>query len=303
MKNFSLNQEVLNQTELHKLRNLIDRWSKCFPKENTWVNQNYGVPSFIVCTDCTINNRGVLSILEIDEAPRDTDLLEYDSTFINAWNKCRQYWPKFKLVSQREANHFLETLSVREAKATNQLILLESTKNISDLESLQHRSVSTCLERGDRSYGLSLDLWEELDSSVLEKGSRLDLEESFCLKSQTRITQTGLLSPNGTAVWIPKRMRRKESNKNGGITTKSKILKIIEEERDLYIQDYIEPMRFRLPTDKTNMDMIYRVFFLFNVKKRCYEYAGGIWLADNKHQSLFGCIVYEPVTSMAEFMS
>src|SRR5689334_6045224 len=72
--NVSLKSETVSQKILEPLQVAVENWAKCFPKENTFINRNWGVPSILINVDLAVSRNGTVSIFDIDETPHNVGI-------------------------------------------------------------------------------------------------------------------------------------------------------------------------------------------------------------------------------------
>jgi hypothetical protein len=159
----------------------------------------------------------------------------------------------------------LETITVEEAADCSDLLLIRSEPEESFYHTFQHRSVSTLLNKGDKSYGERMGLWVRVKP---ENFFQFPWEEGFCLKplksSKCR----------GVEIFHPTNKKRKSKNRTRGSSTKTRIQKTLNQYGEMYLQSLIEPED--CPFFLGNKIAL-RVFFGYNIEKDEYEFIGGVW--------------------------
>ncbi|MFZ2970342.1 MAG: hypothetical protein WA063_04295 [Minisyncoccia bacterium] len=89
--------EIFPTEAISKTLKIIEERAKAFPKEETWVQSKFRIPSLFVRIDCVINNG--LSIYEVEERPAGIGICsEMNPEFSNNLKKIKLKWPEFKLV-------------------------------------------------------------------------------------------------------------------------------------------------------------------------------------------------------------
>ncbi|MFA5023657.1 MAG: hypothetical protein WC523_01700 [Patescibacteria group bacterium] len=258
---YELTPEALNEAGT-----LIKAWQPVFPKENTWAQQHFGIPSLFIRLDCVVN--GTVKIFEIEERPAGMGTMnELHPGFKQRLKKAQQDWPLIKLlVSPKRAGQddylWVEETSPEEARQSTDCLLIRAEPEEIIFHEFETRSVSSLKRKGDKSYGLPMGLWEEVTVNDLP---RLDWSKGFCLKEkQTSKTR-------GIEIWHP-RKNQLSSQGIGGVSTRTRIENILKEKGSMYYQPFIEPME-----SPVGQPMIFRIFFFYDFDKLEYVYAGGFW--------------------------
>ncbi len=248
----------------------LKKWAGFFPQEDSWVKRELNIPSLIVRLDGCLNN-GRLGIYEVEERPAGIGISsEISKVFNENLNFIKEDWPKFKSVISHNRNAhddslWLETLTLEEALDSEDLLLVRSEPEEIAYHRLQHRSVSTLLSKGDKSYGEKMGLWKKVKT---EDFFQFPWEEGFCLKpcqsSKCR----------GVEIFHPTNKKRKSKDRVRGSSTKTRIQKTLTEYGEMYLQPLLEPEDCHFfPGNK----MALRIFFGYNIKKSEYQFLGGVW--------------------------
>ena len=266
----SVQEEKLSPEIIEQALRFLEPWSRVFPKEDSWSQQNFNVPSLIVRLDC-IAKGGQLLIYEVEERPAGIGIAtQLNLSFTENLSRIRAQWPQFKsLVSplRNSCDDFfwLKSISMESAVSNGALLLIRAEPEEEDFHPLVGRSVSSLIVKGDKSYGTSLGLWREVSE---EDFDFLPWDRGFCLKpikgSKCR----------GIEIWLPK--EEKKRVEAGGVSTKTRIKRVLENYGKMYLQDFIEPMRSSI--DKS-LFMAYRIFFGYSPSGNSYKYLGGLWNA------------------------
>lgn len=266
----SVQKETLSPEIIEQAVSLLERWSGVFPKENSWSQQNFDVPSLIVRLDCVAKG-GRLLIYEVEERPAGVGIAtQLNLNFAENLGKIRAEWPEFKsLVSplRKSCDDFfwLKAISMEAAMANGALLLIRAEPEEEDFHPFLSRSVSSLIVKGDKSYGTSLGLWREI---AAEDFDFLPWDRGFCLKpvkgSKCR----------GVEIWLPSLEKKK--TRAGGVSTKTRIKKVLEAYGRMYLQNFIEPMRSSV---NENLFMAYRIFFGYSPSSESYIFLGGLWNA------------------------
>jgi len=268
---FPLSFDKIKMDKVFKKRavDFLGDWSQAFSQENSWVDQNISVPSLIVRLDCV--NNGSLKVYEVEERPAGVGIsCHLSADFRGRLVSLQKDWPEFKsLISEKRRAHddnlWLESLNSEEALNCEDLLLVRSEPEEGFYHKFQERSVSTLLNKGDKSYGEKMGLWKKVTP---EDFSQFPWEEGFCLKplksSKCR----------GVEIFHPANKKRKNKNRTRGASTKTRIQKTLSHYKEMYLQPLIEPEN--CPFFLGNK-MALRIFFGYNVKKSEYQFLGGVW--------------------------
>ena len=240
--------------------NFITRWLRVFPREQTWVVRQYAIPSLIIRLDCVIKD-GKLVIYEIEDRPAGIGVsILASSVFAEKFKELKRLWPKFEAVisPRRNGSDDEVWLSIAKGPVNGSLVLVRAEPDEKEFHYLGPKSISTIITEGDKSYGVPLGLWTEVSSA-----DELSWEKGFVLKPLR-----GSKCKN-VELWSP-------GKKGGGISTKSRIIRVLEEQGKMFLQDFVAPM------DCPNLQgfsMIYRFCFGFHPIKNAYVPLGGLWAA------------------------
>jgi len=245
---------------------LVNSWSSAFLKENSWVWTHLNVPSLFLGVKCSIN--GTLQVYGVDERPSGLGIAyDINPEFARKLDRVRQYWPAMKvLVSPRRQAYddgsWLESISLEQAQKSSDLLLIRAEPEETEFHQFAARSVSSVRRKGDRRYGQNLNFWSEV---TLNDYRDFNWNEGFCLKTKKNSKCRGI------EIWSPDKIRLGKK-KISGAATRTRIIRILQEEGIMYYQSFIKPM-----LDPDGNPMIYRLFFLYDISKKRYIYAGGLW--------------------------
>src|SRR3989344_1090174 len=276
------------QTAEQEGKELVKRWESCFPKENTWVQRELGVPSLIVRLDATLEGEH-LRAYEVEERPAGIGVsYTTNPAFKERLQDVARTWPKFDVViSERRNGHddqlWTPLKSREEAVKGTELVLVRAEPEEEEFHCLEDRSVSSLKQKGDKSYGEKLGLWRKVQTPedlpapcepfVLKplQGSKtrdvfMYLPNSMA-KSQYSIPELKMTAPGAYTRSRVERELIRHTQGSGG----------------MYCQPFYPPVESGLDGDmgKNYRWMIYRVYYGLNTQTREWNYLGGQWNARN----------------------
>lgn len=272
--NFSEQTEKFGKTCSDKAISLLKKWADAFPKEDSWVQNSYGVPSLMVRLDCVRNPDGNLEIFEVEERPAGIGFaIELNPSFKIRFDELRKKWPKiYTVISSRREGHddtlWAEQISPEKARENGRLLIIRAEPEETDFHPLAKKSVSTLLMKGDKSYGLKMGLWESVKNDDFEN---FPWKKGFCLKpiknSKCRDIE----------IWHPIYRKKKYNGVTiGGLSTRNQIQRTLEKNQKMYLQPFIMPMNSSFFEGYL---MAFRVYFGYNPDKGIYDFIGGLWNA------------------------
>jgi hypothetical protein len=273
-------KRVIRRESLDPVDPLIRRWIKCFPKENTFVQNFYGVPSLIIAIDCVIDedekNRR-FGLYEIDEKPDGIGFASLlDESFRERLRDQLSWWYSSSVIvlnspSRHGCDDYLWTKTTsnpRELSDHSLSIIRAEPDEIGKLNGFEGRSASSLIQNGSKCYGVELGLWEEVTLSDLEK---LDpWPESFVLKP--------CRGNNSHDVMIWKRNGR--HHRNEGISSENQIKNKLFQQHKMYKQGFIEPLREK----EEGWNTVYRIFCAYDVHLNRYAALGGLWISRKSYK-------------------
>jgi hypothetical protein len=286
-------EDLVNQA-IGLSKNIIDEWTKVFPKENTLAWLRYGVPSLIVRLDFTLTNLTLddqnnldIGIYEIEDSPAGIGLA---ASTVNGFREKLQGlgWNEtIALVLHREKGGddylWTKTIEIRNVKELSQIELPKNCWIASRFENLPseliERSIWPVKHRKDKEYLEKMELVVRWDGKTpLEK----IVNEYANKRKEEGIVFLG--SPGSKAERIailPFRKATKKASewlgKSGGIGIWSleSIKERIERERwgSVYIRPFIWPMEVIVNDER--MYGIFRLYFGYSTKRRKWVSLGG----------------------------
>ena len=262
-------ERIFTQRNIEEGLSVINRWSQVFPKEETFVQKTYGIPSLIVRLDCSVQN-GTLGIYEVEERPAGIGLTTHLNTdFKTRLEAIKNKWPVFKSVvstdPRRKATDDHLWIEPYNPRDNNELVLVRAEPEEVEYHDFEPRSVSSLKKKGDKSYGEALGLWKKITDP-----DEIDFSKGCVVKplqgSKTRdififIPVPGSKRPPGASSSNRIREAVLAGSKAGGV----------------YCQPFFPPMESGI-SDEFKW-MIYRVFFGYNTDTGQWECLGGSWNA------------------------
>jgi len=283
----SSHAEVFPKQASNKLLKIVERWEKVFPKEKTWVQKEYGVPSLVIRADCVVSESGELGLYETEDRPAAigiTSLINDDFKKI-LQEFCAKKWPEFKVVksaSRTDNDDYLWRNKLNGTSNENTLVLVRSDPKEKEFNAFQSRSVSTIKTEGCKKYGETFGLWKKVSCDNIDS---LPWNENFVLKP--------LQGTNSKDITI---FFAKRNRKIRGGSTKSRVIKTLQENKKMYLQSFISPMQ--CPVLKNHL-MIYRVFLGYDPAYGKFIGMGGCWNARENYnihgtaETVWGPVILE----------
>lgn len=258
---------AMNRIE-QQAQELIAGWLSVFPKEETWVQQNYRIPSLLLKLDYFEQN-GKIQLCEIEDRPDGIGVVSLvNQDFAKKLSALKCKWPCFSSVvsDQRKiCDDYLwlgRQISLAEALENDDLILARCEPAEADFHVLQARSVSTIKTEGMKCYGEKMQLWRRMSSENLDQ---LDWDSGFvCKPIQGSKSQ-------GVEIFHPKRKRLQKDGYDG-VSSRSRI-----EERffraEGFVQEFMDPQRISIGT--TEYLKLNRLYFGFDPEFEHFVCLGG----------------------------
>jgi len=247
----------------------INKWAQIFPKEETFAQREFNIPSLIIRLDCAVQD-DTLGIYEVEERPSGIGLTRtLNPDFQRRLDLIRTTWPVFKSVvstdPRRKATDDHLWIEKLEEGNTQDLVLVRAEPEETEYHFLEPRSVSSLKKKGDKSYGEGLGLW----TKVLTP-DEIDFESGCVIKplqgSKTRDVFIYVPGPN--------------SKRPPGASSRGRIEQAVKdglESGGVYCQSFFPPMESGISEEFKWM--IYRVFFGYNATTSNWECLGGSWNA------------------------
>lgn len=262
---------------------LINKWSRSFQEENTWVRQNLGIPSLIARIDSTLDPYGNMLPYEIEERPGGIGATSViNPEFCKRLAETTQTWPTFQVVVSEKRTGFddglwAETVNLKNI-SSDKLYFVRAEPEETEFHFLEPQSISSLKEKGNKSYGVALGLWKPVNSP-----DQLEWDRAFALKpvqgSKSRDVR----------LWDPNNRRAQ------GIATRTKIENTLNNQGVMYQQDYFPPIE--LGDNGSTLYMIHRVFYGYDIGKNKWNYMGGFYnirpslVIHGAHDTIFGPVI------------
>jgi hypothetical protein len=280
---------VVSEKEILQMKYFAKKWSLNFNQNHqNWTKRAFGIPSSFIRFDYTLDVFGDVQVFEIEDRPAGIEInannnLKMFDLFIQSlkdlvsfsglnlglcvspgriFNSDDFFW------IQRISNEINCRVVIGEIprEPEDSIWLVRSLRGEKDYHFLSKYSFSTVEYEGDKSYGVAMGLWEELNGNIL-------WDKPFVLKPDA-----GCRCEN-VYMYHPKKP-------GGGYATRSKIEKVIRDNSVKYIQKYHSPEFPDFLPD--GYAMIRRCFLVFDVNSLSYQVIGGQWEARPKCHKVHG---------------
>jgi hypothetical protein len=305
--NFSPVIETVTQRVVTSLLDIIHKWQGIFPLADTWVGEEYKIPSLFVRLDFVIHD-GKVWVYEIEDRPCGLGFTSaINEFFAERALAMKTKWPKIRWVKSafRETDDepfFGPPLSLEDAlEGDYPHLLVRSRPEEVAYHPLERRSVSTVSQEGNKRYGAALKWWDIVTAHQNEDGTwYLDSPlQGPCVVKPVQGTRARLVMvhyPNPNA--DTKQLQTDIITGGGEIRSAKSLVKAIVQQpnRQMCVQPFIPPMR--LP-HQPHLNTIYRFMFGFDPTCRKWVPLGGTWNALNRlivhgtPDTIFGPLVFE----------
>lgn len=254
---------ILPETIIKEGKDFLKKWAASFPKEETWTQNHFGIPSILGRFDHFIDKNGHMKICEFEEEPAGTGF----ATVINPQFKkklefLKKEWPSFKLILAPNWNGNDDALWMEEIKLEDwsppQLVWVKSLPCDAKYHHLENFSVTSLKKKWDKSYGEKMGLWKIVSLKDIDS---FPWDTGFVLKPLV-----GCRSKN-IEIWDPKKQK--------GYSTRSRIEKTLKSENSMYMQEFFPPNT----EEKIDGNILYRTTYGFRPSTKKWECLGGIWIA------------------------
>jgi hypothetical protein len=280
----------LSYQERTQMEQMAAIWAKKFTQDHSnWMTEKFGVPSCIIRFDYVYKD-GKIQVFEIEDRPNGLEVcaLLNENSFNFFKDSLRQYAlhagkPLAICVSpsrmdntddlhwaKRINNCAIFTNNEMPNRPEDHLWFVRSSRTEREYYSLSPHALSTIEHEGDKSYGVGMKLWRELDDN-----GELSIKwnEPFVLKPASGCRCENL------HMYHPKKP-------SGGFSTRSKIEQAILSREVRYLQDYHGP---ELPDFlPAGYSLIRRCFLTYDIISGSYRVIGGVWQSRPKSHKIHG---------------
>ena len=254
------NRIALSDDILGQCYGVIEEWVNCFIPEPTWIFNTHKVHSILIRLDCVVDEKGRLKIYEVEERPCGAGIVsKFNPFFKEALGQIKKTWPHFEAVVSPRREYTDDYDWLPPYGGNGSLVLVRAEPEEGEFHYFQGNSVSTIVNEGNKQYGVGMGLWTHVTSETFKDGRVW--ESPFCLKPLHGSKCKNL------EIWHPE----KRYKSGYGVSSRKRILETVEREGDMYLQQFIEPMK----VDEGYM--IYRIYFGYNMETGRYEYMGGCY--------------------------
>ena len=253
---------------------MLEMQARVFPKGDTWIGREYGVHTLLARVDCVVRGGRVL-FYEGEDRPDGAGTTRHiNRQFEGTLASIRSKWPGFRSVwsASRHTDDCLwlgEGLSLDEARACTDLLLVRARPEEEEFHELERRAVAPVRFEGCKRYGVPLNLWTIL--TIPEDGNASDVvlpEGSFVVKpkqgTRGRAIELYLTEEDRNRLPGAKRMSRGD------------VIRRARREGGVVCQPFIPAMRLPHVPD---MHAIYRMYFGFDPCEKSFQPLGGVWMA------------------------
>ncbi|MFA6252470.1 MAG: hypothetical protein WCX74_03660 [Candidatus Paceibacterota bacterium] len=260
--NFGRSEEIiaLSGEVLEQCYSAIEKWVIHFVPEPTWIFNTHGVHSILIRLDCIVDQNEKLRIYEVEERPCGAGIVStFNPVFEQKLRQVKKTWPSFEAVISHRRKYTDDLDWIPPYGGNGSLVLVRAEPEEGEFHCFQPHSVSTIVNEGNKQYGVGMGLWASVTPETFSENGVW--KNPFCLKPSHGSKCQNL------EIWHPE----KKFKSGYGISSRKRILETIEREGEMYLQDFIEPMRV------DGGYMIYRIYFGYNMEERRYEYIGGCY--------------------------
>jgi hypothetical protein len=258
----------------------ISKWQGVFPREDSWIQQQYNVPSFIIRVEGVPVEGNRFHFFEIEERPAGVGVTsKISQSFADNLGKMTDVWPEFKaLVSEARMgagdDYLWREVVTPDQVQDSDLLIIRAEPEESEYHRFIGRSVSSLVEKGNKVYGEKLGWWKTVsDEADLPWDSPFVIKQ--CQGSKAR----------GLEIWDP-------IKKRNGSSTRTKIVRTLTKAEKMYCQPLVDPL------DHEGGMMIYRIFYGFDPRSGEWVCLGGCYNVrpnlriHGASDAFFGALVY-----------
>jgi hypothetical protein len=260
-------------------KRVLSKWQRVFPKERSWIQNEFGIPSFIVRVEgVPVGDR--FHFFEIEERPAGVGMTSMHSpSFADNLGKLTSVWPHFKVLVSEARQGAGDDYLWREIVTPQQvhdsdLLMIRAEPEETEFHQFANRSVSSLIEKGNKVYGEKFGWWSKVSS-----------EHELPWKSPFVIKPCQGSKARGLEIWDPIKKRK-------GCSTKSRIIKTLSRAGKMYCQPLADPI-----THEDGM-MFYRIFYGYDPRSSEWVCLGGCYNVrpnlriHGASDAFFGALVY-----------
>lgn len=263
--NCSPEKIVLSKEHENQCGTIINNWAEHFPREQTWVQNKFGIPTLMARIDFCIKDDGEIGLYEIEDEPAGIGISRaINSQFLQTHQSLLKVWPYFEVIISPswKGNDDVLWRKIIELSSwkSPQLVWVKAHPIEREFHVLEEYSVTTLKLKGVKSYGVGMGLWDKVFSSDFES---LSWNEGFVLKPLQGCRSQKI------EIWNP------NSGKLAGQSTKSQIKKTLEGQKEMYLQ------KLMIPGRRKNIPgyILYRCYWGYDTVSRKWLSLGGVWVA------------------------
>ncbi len=275
-------QESIHMTncEVESLHYFIPTWRKCFPRSGNLAEKHFDTPSAIIRFDYVVTSQGMVHVYEIEERPAGLGVTssihprfleavlplikEQEEAIGLPWSlyvsEAREGSSDDEVFSQNSGVRLFRGNVPSEVVNSRAWYVRANRNEEYVAKHFTSNSLSTIVHEGNKSYGTSLGLWEEMAETY-----EPDFTVPFAVKpgSGSRFEEVLIFHPN--------------KKLGAGFATRTKVLDAIRRGKVKFIQAYGHPETIPFLDEKYRL--IRRAYFAWSPKKSDYVSLGGLWVA------------------------
>lgn len=277
----------LNDEHLDNITERVQDYSSILPKEKTWVQENYGVPSLFIRVNAFCN--GCVQIDGISTDPVGVGLAStmYNSVADNVANY-KEKLPEINFLNllpgKNDYHLWLKQTKLKKAKKMPAFVRLPN--DLAHEARFKSLSITPTVNQNN-DYGCQLGLWS--DRVGLADCDNLPWNDAFVLRPLFG-------DINQKYVFHPEHDYEKERGRMG-LNSKKEIAEILRlNPEGMYLQKRFVPGFNKV---SYNFFTMYSLYFFFNPQKNSYEYRFGVhvsrhnWCVKEARNSIIGLL--EPI--------
>jgi len=259
----------------------VTKWQRVFPKERSWVQKEFGIPSLIVRAEGVPHGNG-FHFFEIEERPAGVGITsKFSQSFADNLGQLTGVWPDFKVLvsSARQGagdDYLWRDVVTPDQVQDSDLLIIRAEPEESEFHQFIHRSVSSLAEKGNKAYGEKFGWWKTVSGE-----DDLPWDQAFVVKPCQGSKARGL------EIWDPIKRRN-------GCSTRSRIVRTLSKAKTMYCQPLVDPIAH------DDGMMIYRIFYGFDPRSGEWVCMGGCYNVrpnlriHGASDAFFGALVYQP---------